>query len=92
MATANLSEVKSRFSHFTKRVKSGETIILCERNKPIAEIRPLPDPAKPVAKRQLGLMKGLCPVGPEFSAADEEIAADFEASEIFPAAPADQTP
>lgn len=92
MTIANLSEVKSRFSHFTKRVKSGETIILCERNKPIAGIRPLPDQAKPAAKRPLGLLKGLCPVGSEFFAADEKIAADFEASEIFPAAPSDRAP
>jgi antitoxin (DNA-binding transcriptional repressor) of toxin-antitoxin stability system len=84
VTTINLNEVKSRLSYYAKLVKSGETIIICDRNKPFAEIRPLPDPAKPAPKRQLGLMKGMCPVGPDFFAADEEIARDFEASEIFP--------
>ena len=85
MTAINLSEVKSRLSHYARLVKSGETIILCDRNKPFAEIRPLADPAKPAPKRQLGLMKGMCPVGPEFFEADAEIQADFEASEVFPA-------
>lgn len=84
MTTINLNEVKSRLSHYARLVKAGETIILCDRNKPFAEIRPLPDPARPAPKRQLGLMKGMCPVGADFFAADEEIARDIEASEIFP--------
>lgn len=85
MTKINLHEVKSRLSHYARLVKSGETIILCDRNKPFAEIRPLPDPAKPAPKRQLGLMKGMCPVGQEFFQADEDITRDIEASEIFPA-------
>lgn len=85
MITINLHEVKSRLSHYARLVKAGETLILCDRNKPFAEIRPLPDLAKPAPKRQLGLMKGMCPVGPAFFEADAEIEADFEASEIFPA-------
>lgn len=83
MTTANLHEVKSRLSYYTRLVKAGETVILCERNKPFAEIRPLGSAAK-LPKRELGLMKGSCPVGPEFFEADEEIQQDFEASEIFP--------
>lgn len=81
----NLHEVKSRLSHYARLVKNGETIILCERNKPFAEIRPLGAAAKP-SKRKLGLMKGACPVGPEFFEADEEIQRNFDASEIFPEA------
>jgi len=85
MTAINLNEVKSRLSYYSRRVKAGETIILCDRNKPFAEIRPLPDPSKPTPKRRLGLMKGMCPVGPEFFEADQEIADDFETGEIFPA-------
>lgn len=84
MTKINLHEVKSRLSYYTRRVKAGETIILCDRNKVFVEIRPLPDPAKPVPKRKLGLMKGMCPIGPEFFDADKEIAAEFENSGIFP--------
>lgn len=83
MTIANLHEVKARLSHYARLVKAGETVILCERNKPFAEIRPLGPAAKP-PKRELGLMKGSCPVGPEFFEADEEIQRDFDASELFP--------
>ncbi len=86
MTQANLHEVKSRLAHYARLVKAGETVILCERNKPFAEIRPLPGAGSPAPKRRLGLMKGSCPVGPEFFEADEEIQRDFDASEIFPPA------
>lgn len=84
MTTANLHEVKSRLAHYARLVKAGETVILCERNKPFAEIRPLEGVGKPAPKRKLGLMKGACPVGPEFLAVDEEIQRDFDGSEVFP--------
>jgi antitoxin (DNA-binding transcriptional repressor) of toxin-antitoxin stability system len=84
MTTANLNEVKSRLAYYARLVKAGETVILCERNKPFAEIRPIGPAAAPPKKRELGLMKGMCPVGPEFFEADEEIAEEIEASEIFP--------
>lgn len=87
MTQINLHEAKARFSHFTRLVKAGETVILCDRNKPFAEIRPLADPKRPAAKRELGQMKGMCPVGAKFFEADAGMARDFEASEIFPNLP-----
>ena len=41
MTNVNLYEFKSHFSDYARRVKEGETVILCERNVPIAEIRPI---------------------------------------------------
>ena len=41
MEKVNIQEAKTHLSRFAKKVKSGETVILCERNKPIAEIRPI---------------------------------------------------
>lgn len=84
MTRININEAKARLSYYARKIKAGETIILCDRNRPFAEIRPLADPDKPKPKRKLGLMKGMCPLGPEFFEADAEIAADFENSEIFP--------
>lgn len=84
MTAANLHEVESRLAHYIHLVKEGETVILCERDKPFAEIHPLGPVAQPT-KRKLGLMKGSFPVGPEFFGADEEIQRDFDDSEIFPA-------
>ena len=41
MIQININEAKSRLSKYAKMVKAGETVILCDRNKPFAEIRPL---------------------------------------------------
>ena len=48
----------------TGRVKAGETIILCERNRPIAEIRPI---VKPNNKVRLGLYKGQIHISEDFN-------------------------
>jgi len=47
-----------------KRLARGETILLCKRNVPIAEIRPLPAPRK--TRRPIGLDKGKFSVPREF--------------------------
>jgi len=37
----NLHEVKDQLSKYIEMVESGETIIVCKRNVPVAEIRPI---------------------------------------------------
>ena len=76
MIQININEAKSRLSKYTKMVKAGETVILCERNKPFAEIRPLD--RKGSAARIFGLSKGMFKVEPEFFEADGEIQKMFE--------------
>lgn len=78
MENVNLYEFKSHFSEYARRVKEGETVILCERNVPIAEIRPIakarddhdPRPAPGLYRKQIS-------VGEDFFRADVEIARDF---------------
>ena len=41
MIRLNMHEAKTHLSKHLRRVKNGETIILCERNVPIAEISPI---------------------------------------------------
>ncbi|MCI5139178.1 MAG: type II toxin-antitoxin system Phd/YefM family antitoxin, partial [Candidatus Electrothrix sp. AR1] len=41
MPQLNISQVKSQFSATIARVTAGETVIVCNRNKPVAEIRPI---------------------------------------------------
>ncbi len=41
MPQLNISEVKSHFSATIARVVAGETVIVCNRNKPVAEIIPI---------------------------------------------------
>jgi prevent-host-death family protein len=52
----NITEAKSHFSKYLRRAKKGETIILCERNLPIAEIRPINPEIRQL--RPIGLDKG----------------------------------
>ena len=84
MTQINIHEAKARFSHYTRLVKAGETVILCDRNKPFAEIRPLPDLAKPAPKRELGLMKGMFPVPDDFNEPDPELEDLILNGPIFP--------
>ena len=55
MIHLNIHEAKTHLSRYLARLKEGEVIVLCRRNVPIAEIRPLP---KRGAKRPIGLAKG----------------------------------
>lgn len=51
-----MQEAKTHLSRYLDRVEGGETIVICRRNEPIAEIKPIRRPrAKP---RPLGLAKG----------------------------------
>ena len=42
MFQVNIADAKARLSLYLDRVERGETIVLCRRNVPVAEIRPLP--------------------------------------------------
>jgi antitoxin (DNA-binding transcriptional repressor) of toxin-antitoxin stability system len=41
MTRVNIGEAKARLSYYLAKVESGETVILCRHNVPIAEIRPV---------------------------------------------------
>lgn len=71
MIQININEAKAKLSKYTKMVKAGQTVVLCERNRPFAEIRPLNSRGK--SPRIFGLSKGVFQLGPEFFAADVEI-------------------
>jgi antitoxin (DNA-binding transcriptional repressor) of toxin-antitoxin stability system len=60
----NVHEAKTHLSRYLARLERGETIVLCKRNIPIAEIRPLP--RRRTAKRPIGLAKENFQVAPTF--------------------------
>ena len=64
MIKLNVHEAKTHLSRYLERLERGETIILCRRNIPIAEIRPLPRIRR--TKRPIGLAKGKLRVPPGF--------------------------
>ena len=56
MIKLKIHEAKTHLSKYLPRLQKGETILLCKRNQPIAEIRPLPVAQK--KNRPLGLAAG----------------------------------
>lgn len=56
MIRLNVHEAKTHLSKYLTLLEAGETILLCRRNVPIAEIRPLSPPSTEL--RPIGLAKG----------------------------------
>ena len=52
MIRLNVHEAKTHLSKYLAKLEKGETILLCRRNQPIAEIRPL------AAKRNSSIATG----------------------------------
>lgn len=51
MSSVNIAEAKTQLSALLRRVKAGETIVISERNVPVAELRPIRAAPR---KRELG--------------------------------------
>ena len=64
MIRVNIHEAKTHLSRYLQRVAEGESVIICKRNIPVAELRPITQ--QPKNLRPVGLAKGQFEVGPEF--------------------------
>ncbi len=53
----NMQEAKTHLSRHVASLKDGDRIILCRRNRPVAEIRPISDHQN--EPRPVGLGRGL---------------------------------
>ncbi len=81
MIRLNIHEAKTHLSRYLEEVIRGETIILCKRNIPIAEIRPILPRRE--YNRPIGLAKGEFEVTSEFfEPLPEEIIAAFNGDNI----------
>jgi antitoxin (DNA-binding transcriptional repressor) of toxin-antitoxin stability system len=60
----NMHEAKTRLSEVVAQLRPGDRVVLCRRNRPVAEIRPLP--ASSAEPRPVGLGKGLVEIPPSF--------------------------
>ncbi|MGQ0593943.1 MAG: type II toxin-antitoxin system Phd/YefM family antitoxin [Gammaproteobacteria bacterium] len=79
MIKLNVHEAKTHLSEYLAKLEQGETIVLCKRNRPIAEIRPIP--ALPDAPRPIGLAKGIFEVPASFfEPLPQSIVEDFDAA------------
>ena len=66
MIRLNIHEAKTHLSKYLDRLAKGDTIVLCKRNKPIAEIRPLR--AARMEARPIGLAKNKLRISRKFFA------------------------
>ncbi len=57
MNKVNIADARASLSRYVARVEAGETITLCRRNVPVAEIRPIAD--APRAMRPVGIDRGM---------------------------------
>ena len=75
----NINEAKTHLSEYARRIKKGERFILCDRNKPFAEIRPLT--LTPEGRRPFGLARGKISLPEGFNEPDPEIEALFNSGD-----------
>lgn len=78
MIKINTAEAKARLSHYLEKVEEGETVVVCRRNVPIAEIRPLPK--RPLERRPIGIDRGMCVPESFFEPLPEDMLDAFEGS------------
>jgi prevent-host-death family protein len=56
MKKVNIYEAKAHLSALVDRVAEGETVLICRRNVPAAELRPVRKPRR--TRRPVGLVPG----------------------------------
>ena len=64
MIKLNIHQAKTYLSRYLAKLNAGETLVICRRNIPIAEVRALPQARH--QKRPIGLAKGQFKVPPSF--------------------------
>ena len=57
MLKIDISDAKTHLSLYLDHVERGETVVVCRRNVPIAEIRPVPKPS--MEERPVGIDRGM---------------------------------
>jgi antitoxin (DNA-binding transcriptional repressor) of toxin-antitoxin stability system len=82
MKMVNIHEAKAKLSEFLDAVAAGETVIICNRNQPVAELRAVPK--KRTEPRPIGLARGTIKIRPSFydPLRDEELD-EFENGPVF---------
>ena len=57
MTKVNIAEAKALLSSLLDRAHSGETVVICRRNIPVAELRPVP--MERTSRRRIGIDRGM---------------------------------
>ena len=76
MVKVNIFEAKARLSEYLDRVAQGEQVVICKRNHPVAELRPI-ELAR-TTPRPIGGLEGKIVIPPSFfDPLPDEIIASF---------------
>lgn len=75
MIKINIHEAKTHLSKYAKQVKAGQTVILCDRNVPFAEIRPIADGQPEILK--FGVSKWVVEIPEDFNESVPEFEEEF---------------
>ncbi len=76
MIRVSVAEAKAHLSRYLKSVEQGETVVVCRRNVPIAEIRALPKPTR--EPRPVGIDRGMTIPASLFEPLPDDLQAAFE--------------
>jgi prevent-host-death family protein len=76
MVKVNVHEAKAHLSRYLDRVARGETVVICRRNVPVAELRAVAGARS--EPRQLGLALGSARMAPDFDVLPDELLDAFE--------------
>ena len=75
MIQVNISDAKAHLSSYLESVERGETVVVCRRNVPIAEIRPIRKRSR--EQRPVGIDRGMTVPDSFFDPLPDEILAAF---------------
>ena len=82
MIKLNLHKVKAQLSKYIEMVEAGETVVVCKRNVPVAEIRPIAQKKKKVP--QFDWAEGTGELPPIFNEMSEEELVQWKGDENDP--------
>lgn len=76
MKKVNLYEARAHLSALLDRVSEGESVVICRRNVPAAELRPVRKPRR--GRRPIGLVRGFRVPAAFFEPLPDAVLAAFE--------------
>ena len=79
MIKVNIADAKAQFSRYLESVERGETVLVCRRNVPIAELRPVPK--RPAQIRPVGIDRGMVIPSSFFEPLPDDLLDAFEGGE-----------
>lgn len=84
MIVINIHDAKAKLSEYLEAVAAGERVLICKRNRPVAELRAVA--AAPAEPRKVGGAKGRITVPPAFfdPLPDDVVGAFYGESEAAP--------